>query len=242
MPRMKHLAFAFFLFAFFRSAAQPTPSFVIRDAVNNNPVTSEQYVYLEQAATSDTEFDLHVQNTSNASKNVKVRRLELSTIAGAKNYFCWVQCYDSTTSVSPTGLNIAAGVTNSNNFHAYYRANNQPGESVILYRFFDANNPSDSVSVRVHFVATPASVAKVSEAPSFSFSPNPSREAVLVSLSPGAREVLLRNLLGQVVAQPFIEAGQRQLTISVASLPPGVYLLSVRDRQGRVYSQKLLVE
>lgn len=239
---MKHFTVGLLLFASFLAVAQPTPSFVIRDAVNNNPVTTEQYVYLDQAATSDTEFDLHIQNVSNSSKNVKVRRLELSTIAGTKNYFCWVQCYDSTTSVSPTGLNIAAGATNFNNFHAYYRANNQPGESVILYRFFDSNNPSDSVSVRVHFVATPASVAKVSESPTFSFWPNPARETVQVSLNTGAREVLLRNLLGQIVAQPSIEVGQRQLTLSVSALPPGVYLLSVRDRQGRISSQKVLVE
>jgi hypothetical protein len=239
---MKHYLLGFFLFASFLAAAQPTSSFVIRDAANNNPVTSEQYVYLDQAATADTEFDLHIQNVSSSSKNVKVRRLELSTIASTKNYFCWVQCYDSTTSVSPTGLNIAAGATNFNNFHAYYRANNQPGESVILYRFFDSNNPSDSVSVRVHFVATPASVAKVSEAPSFSFHPNPSREFVQVTLTSGAREVMLRNLLGQIVAQPSLEAGQRQLTLSVEALPLGVYLLSVRDRQGRLSSQKLVVE
>ena len=66
--------------------------------------------------------------------------------------------------------------------------------------------------------------------------PNPAKEAVLIEGVKPA-EVQLHNALGQLV-----KTVENTHEINVAGLPQGVYLLRIRDEEGKVFTAKLAVK
>ena len=81
----------------------------------------------------------------------------------------------------------------------------------------------------------------VSEAESaVSVFPNPANSQVTVTAE-GIRQVELLNLLGQKVAS-FDGNGSGSLTIGLSDLAKGVYLVTVKDMEGRSTTRKLIVE
>ena len=73
-------------------------------------------------------------------------------------------------------------------------------------------------------------------APAVSVYPNPASETVRIE-GIGPAEVQLHNALGQLV-----KTVENTHEINVAGLPQGVYLLRIRDEEGKVFTAKLAVK
>jgi hypothetical protein len=103
-----------------------------------------------------------VTNTSDKTISVTVKKIIIDTLHGTFNTFCWgVNCFEPTTYISPTSINIAPGTTNKS-FYGEYNPMGKVGSSTIRYVFFDKNNYLDSSYVTVKYILKPASVADLS--------------------------------------------------------------------------------
>jgi hypothetical protein len=63
-------------------------------------------------------FNCDVRNLSGESVNVLAKKIAPAMGQGAQNFFCWTQCYGTSTIVSPAPLAIAANSIR-NEFHGY---------------------------------------------------------------------------------------------------------------------------
>lgn len=100
---------------------------------------------------SDPVLNSHIFVTNNTSStiDVKVKKVELSLVAGSMNTFCWGICFPPDVYVSPDPLPIGPGATNTDDFIGDYFSNGNLGASIIRYVFFDSNNVTDTTCVNV---------------------------------------------------------------------------------------------
>ena len=189
-----------------------------------------------------------VENTNGSSSiNVKVKRITMDTIPGTQNYFCWEQCYEPPTSVSPTSMSMAPG-DRINQFYADYKPNGISGVSTLAYCFFDEANEADSVCAIVRFSASPTGVEDIfmgNESGIGQVYPNPVRRTASINfaLEQGWRnaEVKVYSMLGSLVKRIALKEDQGTLKFSVAELPSGMYFytLTVNDRD--ISTKKMMV-
>ena len=98
----------------------------------------------------DMAIELSVSNTSFNEVEITCNRYILDTITDSDLYMCWANC-----TVLPTGgtVTLEPGET-TDVFSAHINPNGHFGIERNLYTFFNANNPSDSISFIATFVTT----------------------------------------------------------------------------------------
>ncbi len=190
-----------------------------------------------------TTFD--VQNTSNINMNVYAKRVENSVLEGTENYFCWFQCYSSSTDVSPTPLFIAAGASVSN-FYADYQPQGVEGSSFIDYCFYNADNPSDQTCVTVEFRVSSATAVNEAEMISIgSPQPNPAVDHTVIpfDLKENNKDAALvvYNILGSEIKRQSISGTSGNIDLNVSDLQAGVYIYSFYNNNRLLASSRLVV-
>jgi len=93
-----------------------------------------------------------VTNNYSDSLCIKAKKTEISTFGSSTNSFCWDVCYSTNVFVS-TGYEKIAPADTFKLFSGDFFPNGSGGTAVIMYTFFDMNNPNDSVCYIVHFVS-----------------------------------------------------------------------------------------
>ncbi|MBI1287913.1 MAG: T9SS type A sorting domain-containing protein [Flavobacteriales bacterium] len=188
-----------------------------------------------------------IENSGSNDIEVMVRRTIVDTVPGSQNYFCWVQCYEPQTEVSPSPLTIPAGQSASD-FYADYKPNGNAGVSTMIYCFYDRLVQSDSVCATVRFSASPAGILDVFAGDRSGVSesyPNPARSIANINyaLAQGWRkaEIKVYSMLGSLVKQVALKENQGTLKLNVSTLPSGMYfyMLTVDDRE--ISTKKMLV-
>jgi len=185
-----------------------------------------------------------VHNTTSATVAVKVKKVEISLIAGSVNTFCWAGlCYGPNTYVSPDPEYIDAHATDSVNFSGHY-ATTFSGASIIRYVFFIESNPSDSVCVNVTYNAYPVGISNQTARTILSGAfPNPANNTVNFEYSmnrENAGSVIIRNLLGSVVKKSTLTSEEGKLSIVTGDLPEGIYFYSL-DVDGKTMTTRKLI-
>ena len=73
--------------------------------------------------------------------------------------------------------------------------------------------------------------------------PNPAKDKVICRLSGGAQLVAatLFNLLGETISVPVNNESDNSITLSVAGVSGGIYIVQVRDIRGQVYQSKIAI-
>ncbi len=190
---------------------------------------------------------IYVKNKSGYSKDVKVKKTEVTVLGGTSNYFCWGACYDPSTFESPFAQTIEAGAVNEQ-FYGDYSPLNVAGTSTIRYTFFDAFNPDDSIAVNVAFNASPSSIdeqlaGKVIISNAY---PNPAKEVVFVDYKLSGMvndlSVQVTNMLGSRVKEIQLVELQGTARIGVAELPDGIYFYSLVADGKSVLTRKFVVK
>jgi hypothetical protein len=204
---------------------------------------------LEQiGANGELVAEWHVQNISDQTVSVRVRRNVISAVPGSTNYFCWNVCFTETVNVSPNSLAIsmAPGEVNTS-FYAHYRPNNNAGDTFIEYCFFNGADQMDESCHTVQYSALAAvSVAESDAAPLqlSELSPNPLNGIGTLQYSfktaPTQAQLVIRNMVGQVVKQTNISGQNGFLLINSEDFKSGVYLYSI-VADGKVMTTKRMI-
>lgn len=189
-----------------------------------------------------------VKNNSSMAKKVKVKKVINAgdTLAGTVNTFCWGLCYPPTTYVSPFPQTIEPGAI-CDQFYGDYNPNNVYGLSKIMYVFFDMDDASDSVAVKVEYNASPAGISDdlISLVKFSGAYPNPAINVVYVEYSiPESinnTSIVITNMLGSKVKEVNLSDRSGKARIAVTDLINGIYFYSLAADDQLLLTRKFIV-
>lgn len=194
-----------------------------------------------------------VTNISSTTKNVKVERTIIDTVAGTDFYYCWAQCYSAiacqNNAIIATAepLQLEAAET-TNLFGAYYRPKGIVGTNTIEYCFFDVNNTSDRVClVATHEATGAVGIQEVTGTTSFLSAPQPNPASGLTRIVYNLPDLnngklVVRNMLGSTIKEIQLDKTSDSKTIDVSLLNAGIYFYSLVNNGKIVSSQRLVVK
>lgn len=197
-------------------------------------------------ATASFALNLKVTNTSSSTIDIKVKKTEISLIAGSSNTFCdWNSCFPPSTYVSPNALSLGSNVTNSA-FMGDYHSHGNAGTSTIMYTFFNDANTNDSIAVVVNFIAGFVGIESNEQNITISNAyPNPTKNIFYLdydfSNSHSARVEII-NVIGSIVKVQEIQGLNGKAIIDVSNLNNGVYFYSVIVDNKKYISKKLIIQ
>lgn len=109
----------------------------------------------------------------------------------------------------------------------------QTGEGVftVRYSYTDSNGCSRTIPQSITVLICNGLSEQVS-VDEFTFSPNPVHDELCINSKAAFAnsEIRVLNLSGQVVIYNSVEFGSRELKLSVLNLPPGVYIIQIKDK------------
>jgi len=189
---------------------------------------------------------LDVKNISSNYISVRAKKTEISVLANTINYFCWGSCYDTAVFISLDSILMGHNDVNKT-FSGDYEANKVTGTSIIMYTFFDQDNPNDSVAFIVKYM-TGSGVGIDDAKPEVNISnifPNPANNFVTVNYdlngATNAR-IEIRNILGSIVRTQEVSGNSGQINIDVSDLTNGVYFYSFIVNDMPIKATKLVVQ
>jgi len=202
----------------------------------------EDYVIEELSSEELIENHFMIANVSSSSIHVKVKKYLLKELEGTEAYFCWLNCYEPSVSISPNSLKIAASDTNKTDFYADFKPHGTAGESKVAYTFYDENNKADSVQLVLHYkLNTATRINDLSH--SFTMGPNPANRQVKFMVPENIHQeayIEVYNSLGRMVKKArFIN---NQAILPVHNLSTGIYfckLITAGGDQG--VTKRLLI-
>ncbi|MCB0755898.1 MAG: T9SS type A sorting domain-containing protein [Flavobacteriales bacterium] len=189
-----------------------------------------------------------VENTNGSGPiDVRVQRITIDTVPGSQNYFCWEQCYEPPTSISPTAMTIDPG-QRVDQFYADYKPNGQQGISTLAYCFYNDANEADSVCVTVRFSASPVGIQDVFLGNQSGISesyPNPAKSVAKINYALSAgwnkAELMIYSMLGAQVRKINLLEDQGTLKLNVSDLPSGMYFYTLMVDDKSIATKKMLV-
>lgn len=181
---------------------------------------------------SEMVTEITVENISDASIDVKVKRQAIALLQGTENYFCWTQCYDPVIHESPDPINMAGGEVNDTSLSVHYVANGNIGQVSVKYCAFDANNEADSACTIVYFngTSTSAGIHKIVETSFSEFHPNPTSSTTILNYNLSSNkqaQVLFLDMMGNLVKKHQLVMEDGQLKLSVTDLKAGLYFANI---------------
>jgi hypothetical protein len=191
----------------------------------------------------ETVVDFHVENNTGASADWKITRLRLNEPQGWSDYVCWGVAGTSGQCYLPSNnnpWNSPQAVTVNNGEAGTLAAHITPGSNETgMFRYYIVadGNYVDSVDVNI---SKTASIKSTPIAPSFTISPNPASEQVLINVQ-GAEKSTIKmiDLLGNVVYNEIVYANKG---IDVTNFKNGVYFVIIESEGIKPSSKKLVVK
>jgi hypothetical protein len=167
-----------------------------------------------------------VKNNGISATDVVVERTLNNLATDHESYFCWVNCYDPKTSVSPDHVRMNPGDT-TDAFKGYLEHNYTPGISEVEYCFYEKTNTSNKVCHKATFIVTNTTSVKYTTTSLATVFPSVSTDIVNVNLLQASPAVYnLYNHVGQLV-----QSGNLQNQISLRDLNSGMYFLEILQNQ-----------
>lgn len=178
---------------------------------------------------------------------VRASRITIDTVPGTVNYFCWEQCYEPPTSVSPTTITLNPG-QRMETFYADYQPEGIAGVTTLAYCFYDDTNEMDSVCQIVRFTASPLGVQDVFLGNQSGISesyPNPAVTVANINYALksgwGKAKIEVYSMLGAKVKRVALEDDQGTLKMDIANLPSGMYFYTLNVDGNDIATKKMLI-
>jgi hypothetical protein len=184
-----------------------------------------------------------VKNTGSTAKSIRMIRQQVSVLQGTSNYFCWESCYSPNTDTSTGNVNLSPNGEFADMF-LDYAPSGQLGTSTVRYLLQNVANLNDTASILVRYSATPTSLNEINAVPSLSaIYPNPASNQVTVNYNciQVQSSIEIKNLLGQVQRILPIVAGSKNINISVADMPEGIYFVTLKSGGNIIDTKRLVV-
>lgn len=184
-----------------------------------------------------------VKNTADESKSVKVKKHELYLNGDAEVTFCWLECYPSSTLISPDAIEIESGGVDES-FVSDFLTNDK-GISYVLYTFFDENNENDSVSLYFVYDCPTSSIASVENTYKLTAYPNPAKNKISFNYSVNQdKDVFLRvySITGQMLYQEYLGYNKKGTSVlNIDGWDSGIYIYSLEYDSRKIVSKKFIV-
>ena len=219
-------------------------SFIVKDE-NGTDISGQTVSFNSSVTMSQVEYHAKLQNISSTSKTVKVKRIKITEAIFAINDFCWTSCYDPSTNVSPFGIAVPAGATDTNFVTHYTHGEEFDGTSTYKFVFFDQNNPNDSAFFTVNFnITVGINEAKANAVLSAAY-PNPSANFYSIKYDLNeyvqTAKLVMFDMLGKVVKDVAVNDKQGVLKVNVEDLNAGVYFYSFVVNNKAISTKKIVV-
>ncbi len=189
---------------------------------------------------------LWIKNNSTNYCSLKVKKEIVRKLDGTENTFYWDTFNNFDIIESPTSVVIEPFHTHKG-FIADYVPNYTEGIMSVKYTFFDAESPNIYVAVTIDFITDES--ANLVDQPLFTLSdayPNPAKSVVYfdyaISRDVMNAKIIIRTLLGSVIAERNIESPQGKTNIDIGEFVEGIYFYSlVLDSEIKL-TRKLIVK
>lgn len=182
---------------------------------------------------SPSESSVHISNTTNTLKRVTIARFINYIAPGQKEFFCYGAttglCYPPNTAAS-NGLDTVNANSTDVSFKATLRPDGNYGAASIHYRFFDTDNPSDSVGVDLAWDIT-TSVGEINQVYGISKPLQNPADAFTVynynlKSADQSDRLVVFNMLGSKVKSMDIPGKSGTLVLTTSDLNSGMYMVS----------------
>jgi hypothetical protein len=230
--------FSIIFFIIFGAYGIFAQSFRIRDyyghTVNNDTM---EVVFHPDGNHGWTELSvlLFVQNTSNSTKTLSVKKTEYGMDADEYHAICFGgTCFDSSVFISTFKDPVLSGGIDST-FSGHYRFDDllhKPGRRLVAYTFYDENLPGDSSIVYIEYnTLQKEGIDKFTPMFFQRLSPNPSTGIVRFEYgglnNAGDNYFTLLNSLGQCVLKGKLLSTSGMETLNIEGYPKGIYYFTL---------------
>ncbi len=201
----------------------------------------------------DTELsitDWEIINGSSETIAFGCKKIGVSEVPGSTNQFCWgILCsaFGQGNLTSSQVVTLAPGAYSST-FYAHYRHNDNPGQSIIRYCWFDTNNTSNEFCYDVNFCVDGECIVGVRENTAVgeisNISPNPINGTGNISYSflspPSSGKLSIYNMMGELVKQVSLTKKNGTVMINAVDFVSGIYFCNI-ENEGKIFETKRLV-
>ncbi len=189
---------------------------------------------------------LHLTNSTANSLQVMMKKEELSMLPGASSSICWAgYCYGPAMMVSTFPLSILPGETASGCF-CHFGPNGCRGLCVIRWTFFKESDPSDSISITVHYSTYPTSTSN-KQTPHYILAaagqvPANNQIAIRYAIPPGTSgRIELRSPSGTPVECSESVSSEGTVFFRISELPSGIFYCTLLVEGNPVVTRKVAV-
>lgn len=196
-------------------------------------------------AGNDVSLKFKLKNNGSAPLDVKVTRMSVTQPAGFTNSICFgTTCFPAEKDTTLFAQTLNPGEMDSS-FHAIFFRNGTQGNGdiCITYKIFNANDESESVTVRAYYGAClTASIAENTENSSVSAFPNPASNLVNIKYNvTGEAQLLISDITGKTIKNIRLNNNTQSVQVDVSDLKAGVYIYSIQSGSKRIVSKKLVI-
>jgi len=204
-------------------------------------------------------FEAILTNNSDNTVAFQLQRRLIVLLEGTTTSYCWgTSCFPpnntDTIDVARDTVVLAAGeATPEGKFSGHYLAEDFGqldviGTSMVEYKFFNAENPDENVTVVVKFVTTPDGIVDqlMNNAFISDLYPNPATSFVNINYDlpqeVTSASVRIVNILGSVVKNEVLNKNATSLRMDISDLTNGVYFYSIVINNEVYKTKKLIVK
>ena len=218
---------------------------------DDNDITGDTLIVHDDASESLIHAYIRIHNDSEDLMQVLARKIEIDTLPGTYNTFCWNgACFPPFIYEATEPLLLESGETSaSDDFYGEYTPNGQEGVTIIDYEFFSRNDGFETVKTTVIYNTEDSETFTQSpENMQWSLSepfPNPALDVIVFnhSLPHNTREafILIQSITGATLQTIAINPASRRTQIDVSSLKSGFYLYTFQINNQPVETGKIMI-
>lgn len=195
-----------------------------------------------------TYYYMDVENTESSMRELDIRRIVISELAGTSDEICWSgpggadgNCFVPLpgTTVFETDNNPDIDPGAKGILQPYHVWNEVSGSCTYRYIVYDSNTLEDLDSIDIEFVGY-LGLEDEMEA-SFNVYPNPTEGNVTITNADNlATAVAIYSITGELVFTTALEEGQN--TLDLESLEAGTYFYAIKNGENVLRNDKLIIE
>ena len=210
---------------------------------DKTPVVNDTIMVSGSADDTEIKVPVYVKNIAGVDKDVYVKRYIKQMVDGSQTQFCWISCFDITTSQSTEHLTIAVNDT-AKDFYSLYKPKEFLGVTEIMYTFFVNKAETDSASVTITYEIVSTGIGNLAEIKnSIRCYPNPAIETVYFDYNienTVSSSIIIYDLVGNKVKQIKISNLSRSKEIDISNLNTGIYIWTFESDGIPIKSDRLI--
>jgi hypothetical protein len=176
---------------------------------------------------------MYIHNLTDHDINITVSRNDSILPAGMESMFCLNVCYTPETTEATHMLAVGDSVFFTVDLYPY----NLTGDALIEYTVV-SEPEQDTINFFARFIVTSLSIEDPNNE-GFNLYPNPAQNQLFISGASWLNysSVQIVDAYGRLILLEDI--GMNENTIDISHLQPGIYVLSLIDKKGKIHNTKL---